>query len=366
MVAEVARGLGRGSPGCRRGWGGGWQFELPAFMVSLTMHGLLLVGLAFAGYRVHREVQREFRSEAVDNAVGLDSTYQDLDQSAEPPAPVSAAGSFAPTLSPTITSAPSSAGGVPVSARREPAALTPQLAKLDVQRVTELVVPTATMLGLECLDQGQRGRDGRRRRGGGRPNRHRDRPQARERDAPWSSGRSTPREASWPNGSGSASTSTRFTPTSTSSMRLTCRPTMDSMTMVVSFGHDRQAMLPKPTAERSQIIDAINKVPLDQTGFEYTFATVAEIVNRWGHYKDAHKQPYHTMVIVVTDETGDDEDRLEDAIASAREGQGTCLRVGLAGDLRPRKELYELHGPQDQARLLWPGGGSGPESACSR
>src|SRR5580700_10766872 len=99
------------------------------------MHGLLLVGLAFAGYRVHREVQREFRSEAVDNLMPADTTYQDLDQSADPPAPVSAAGSFAPTLAPTITSAPSSAGGIPVSARDGTGALQPQLAKLDVQRV---------------------------------------------------------------------------------------------------------------------------------------------------------------------------------------------------------------------------------------
>ena len=33
------------------------------------------------------------------------------------------------------------------------------------------------------------------------------------------------------------------------------------LTMVVAFGHDRQAMLPKPTAERSEIIEAINERP---------------------------------------------------------------------------------------------------------
>ena len=44
------------------------------------------------------------------------------------------------------------------------------------------------------------------------------------------------------------------------------------LTMVVSFGHDHQALLPKPTAERSEIIEAINGVPLDETGIETTFA----------------------------------------------------------------------------------------------
>ena len=89
------------------------------------------------------------------------------------------------------------------------------------------------------------------------------------------------------------------------------------LTMVVSFGHDRHPMLPKPTAERSEIVEAVSNIPLDSTGVEMTFTTVAEIVHRWGRYRDEHNQSYHTMIIVVTDEVGDDEDRLEDAIAAA-------------------------------------------------
>ncbi len=90
------------------------------------------------------------------------------------------------------------------------------------------------------------------------------------------------------------------------------------LTMVVSFGHDRRAMLPKPTAELSEIIDAINNVPLDETGVETTFTTVAEIIQHWGRHRDSRNRTYHTMVIVVTDEVGDDEERLEDAIALAQ------------------------------------------------
>ena len=78
------------------------------------------------------------------------------------------------------------------------------------------------------------------------------------------------------------------------------------LTMVLSFGQDRHALLAKPTAERSEIIGAIQNVALDTSGVETTFTTVAEIVNRWGRFKDAHNQAYHTMIIVVTDEVGDD------------------------------------------------------------
>src|SRR5271155_2668117 len=83
--------------------------DVPAFLVSLTLHGLLLIALAFMGHRGHREAQREFTSAVRDNLVSSESTFQDLDQSANPPPPEAAAGSFAPTLAPTITSAPSTA-----------------------------------------------------------------------------------------------------------------------------------------------------------------------------------------------------------------------------------------------------------------
>src|SRR5262249_44830234 len=143
------RGLEARFPWLTRWAGGRLDLELPAFGASLLVHGLILTGLAFAGYQVHRESQREFRSALADNRLASDSTFQDLDQPAERPAEIPAAGSFAPNLAATITSAPSSAGGVPVSAAPEDAtrALAPELAPLDVRRATEAVVPTASLLG---------------------------------------------------------------------------------------------------------------------------------------------------------------------------------------------------------------------------
>src|SRR5262249_56485976 len=68
---------------------------------------------------------------------------------AEPSASIPAAGSFAPTLAAAITSAPSTAGGVPVSAAPADASrsLAPELAPLDIRRATETVLPTANLLG---------------------------------------------------------------------------------------------------------------------------------------------------------------------------------------------------------------------------
>ncbi len=100
------------------------------------------------------------------------------------------------------------------------------------------------------------------------------------------------------------------------------------LTMVVAFGQDRQAMLEKPSGEVSEILAAIAAVPQDTTGKESPFTTVAEVVGKWGHYKGTRNHPYHTMIIIVTDERGDDEPRLEDAIATARRAKVPVYVLG--------------------------------------
>ena len=108
-----------------------------------------------------------------------------------------------PTLAPTITSAPGSAGGVAVSTSSADSThgMAPELVKLDVRRATRSSCP--------------------RRRCSGRPSRSGvteprwsvalkgpltgSRPKSfagSSKGGPWSSGRSTPREASRPSGSG--------------------------------------------------------------------------------------------------------------------------------------------------------------------
>jgi hypothetical protein len=89
------------------------------------------------------------------------------------------------------------------------------------------------------------------------------------------------------------------------------------MTMVVGFGKERKAMLPAPTNDTAAIAAAIRGVPDDTTGYESTFQTVGTIVKNWGKFKDPKGQAYQTIVIVVTDEVGDDDQYLEPAIAAA-------------------------------------------------
>ena len=329
MVGDMMRELDVRFPWLSSWLGDRLDIELPAFLVSLTMHGLVLIGLAFVGYRVHREGQRDFRSTVVDNVVTSESTFQDLDQSANPQPPEAAAGSFAPTLAPSITSAPSTAGGVPVSASSDDKSrgIAPELVRLDVRRATEVVVPTATMLAQTVSIRG----NGAEMVGGveGAVDRI-----AIEILRRLEQGRTLVVWAFDSSGSLQAERQRLGKHIETIYTHINqldeSRLADDNglLTMVVAFGHDHHSLLSKPTAERSEIIEAINNVPLDETGIETTFATVAGIVQHWGRYKDAHNQPYRTMVIVVTDEVGDDEERLEDAVTLAQKAKVPVYVLG--------------------------------------
>lgn len=89
------------------------------------------------------------------------------------------------------------------------------------------------------------------------------------------------------------------------------------LTSVVAFGKDRQILIDRPTADVDSIRKAIEGVPLDKTGYESTFATVVEIARHFGRYQ-RDKLRYQPMCVILTDEVGDDEDRLEAAIQASR------------------------------------------------
>jgi hypothetical protein len=306
------------------------EIELPAFLASVTMHGLLLVGLAFVGYHVHQESVREFQSGvALNLKASSDSTYQDLDQTANPPAQIAAAGSFAPNVLPTISFAPSPAGAVrsPAAKDVQSGGAATELIKLDVRRATEMVVPSATMLAQTVSIRG----NGAELVGGveGAVDRI-----AIEVLRQLEQGRTLVVWAFDASGSLLAERQRLSKHIGTIYSHINGldehRLSSDSglLTMVVSFGQDRRVRLPKPTAEVSEITEAIESVELDTSGVETTFTTVGDIVNRFSHFKNAERLPYHTMIIVVTDEVGDDQGRMEETISLAQRAKVPVYVLG--------------------------------------
>jgi hypothetical protein len=342
--------------------GGRLDIEVPAILVSVGVHLALLLILAFAVHTTAGEVQREFQSQVVDTVLKPDlghTDFQDLDQSAEPPAVAPAAGSFSPNLGTLTVSAPPVASALNV-APAGTAASAIELAKLDVRRATEVAVPSASMLSQSVSIKGSGAEhagevEGAVDRVAVEILRHLEKSRTlvvwafdasrsllveRERlskhiDAVYSH----VLQGDEKNLAGDG-----------------------LLTMVVAFGQGRSPMLPHPTADKDEIIAAINAVPDDTTGFESTFETVGWICQKWGRYKDAKGHAYHTMVIVVTDEVGDDENYLEDAINEAKTAKVPVYVLGSPAIFGRREGFMDFTDPKTKQTFHHLPVRQGPES----
>lgn len=309
MLRDAIQRLEASHPRLASWLGGRLDIQLPAFGVSLLTHLILLGVFGMIAVAAHSEIRREFRSEMqVDTSVSdfakMDATeLASIENTVIKPS----AGSFAPTISPRIIEAPSTA----VQAKQEPL----KLARPEVALAANLTVPGAPRLdqtlsikgsGAEHVD-GVEGAVDRiaveilRRLENGRTL------VVWAFDASGSLQAERQKLAKYIDGVYTHILELDHDNLSADGALLTA---------VVSFGKDRKILTSEPTADRKTIADAIAAVPLDTTGVESTFLTVAEIARKYGHFKHK-KEPYRTMVVVVTDEVGDDEDYLEEAIATA-------------------------------------------------
>jgi hypothetical protein len=272
------------------------------------------------GYAANSEGSRALEGRIVDTTLpDLERTgFQDLDQSDERPAQQPAAGSFSPNVSTVAITVPATSGATAAVVESAAARTTAptELATIDVRRATEAAVPTAAMLGQSVSIKG----NGAEHVGGveGAVDRIADEILRR-----LEKGRTLVVWAFDASGSLQAERQrlskhieTVYTHIKQLDEEELARDD-GLLTLVVSFGHDRKALTPEPTADPAAIISAIESVGLDTTGVESTFQTVLEISRRWGRYRDDKGHVYHPMIIVVTDEVGDDEPRLGEAIAAA-------------------------------------------------
>ena len=313
--------------------GGRLDREVPAFAASLAFHLALLLGLGTVGYAVHKQVESRFEATtAVDTSLpppDRNLQYQDLDQSADRPSLTPAAGSFSPRLA--AVNVPSPASGGPATLVADARAASPaELAKLDVQRATETLMPSATMYGQSVDIKG----NGAEHVGSAEGAVDRIADEILRR---LEKGRTLVVWAFDASGSLQAERERLAKHIETVYAHITQLDDKNLvangalLTSVVAFGKDRKVLTNTPTDDLDAISSAIHSVPLDESGIESTFQTVAEIIGKWGKYKDSKGNRYHTMVIVVTDEVGDDEGFLETAIAAATADRKNVVPVYVLG-----------------------------------
>ena len=79
---------------------------------------------------------------------------------------------------------------------------------------------------------------------------------------------------------------------------------------IVSYGADIHYQLEKPTENIQLIGKAIDKLKIDSSGTENTLHAINEVID---HYKSLIKSDKKLLIVLVTDESGDDGDFVEEA-----------------------------------------------------
>jgi len=83
-------------------------------------------------------------------------------------------------------------------------------------------------------------------------------------------------------------------------------------TAVVSYGQTTKFITEKPVTDVTELIKAIREIESDTSGKEFVFDAVSKVSNRWQSYKTKLRR--NVMLIIVTDEKGDDVELLEKTI----------------------------------------------------
>ena len=306
--------------------GSGLPRDLPAIGVSLAVHLAMLTALGVVGIASQVDLKREISSRLVDSALpSFDNTEIQPNDPTELPAVVNSIGSSAPDFSVLAKE-----GATPPSIAANKAdgdGPTTMLTAANVSRPGEIAIPSAMTISQTVSIKGT----GAEHVGGVEG--------AVDRVAMEVLGRLERGKTLvvWAfDASGSLSVERETLAKSIEQVYAHINQldkdqvaTGDAlMTMVVAFGQGRKAMFANPTNDTAAIVSAIRDVPLDTTGFESTFQTVGNIVKTWGKFKSADGQAYQTLVIVVTDEVGDDQDQLEPAIARAAEAKVPIYVLG--------------------------------------
>ncbi len=95
----------------------------------------------------------------------------------------------------------------------------------------------------------------------------------------------------------------------------------DLSNLVVAFGKDVTLLTPKPTTEVAEVIEAINSVPVDDSGVEMTFRAIRSAAEAARIFRTSAPKR-NVMIVVFTDEVGNDVDMADQATKE-------CLTLGI-------------------------------------
>src|SRR5207244_1689368 len=89
------------------------------------------------------------------------------------------------------------------------------------------------------------------------------------------------------------------------------------LTSVVQFGPSITFLTPKPTDNIDEIKDAVAHIKTDDTGIERTFEAISQTIERYRTFRSQEPRR-NVMIVLFTDEVGDDENELDRTVSIAR------------------------------------------------
>ncbi len=84
------------------------------------------------------------------------------------------------------------------------------------------------------------------------------------------------------------------------------------LTSAVYFGATTTFMIDEPTSDITELTEKIRNIPADETGKEMVFTGIEQVVAKWGKHRTKDRRDM--MIVIVTDERGDDFDKMESVI----------------------------------------------------
>jgi len=85
----------------------------------------------------------------------------------------------------------------------------------------------------------------------------------------------------------------------------------DLTNIVVAFGQSVSVITPKPTDEVDDVVKAIEAIPVDESGAEMTFTAIKRTAEAARIYRTSSPKR-NVMIVVFTDEVGNDQDKADD------------------------------------------------------
>ena len=99
---------------------------------------------------------------------------------------------------------------------------------------------------------------------------------------------------------------------------------MRIVTAVCSYGKDFHILLKEPTTDMDKVRQAIDRVPVDETGKENYLMAINQVLTEFSKY--ARKYSRNIVIVMVTDEGGDDDTNWQDGANSPLERTRTRLK----------------------------------------